>query len=424
MKKPLDHAYTFPPTLPDGEVGAFGEVLAQQSIGVSVIDATRCNAHTTSGCRHLPPAVALSETGALAADPAAHTVYFTSGTNAVSLLNTQTCSADRPAGCDQTPPAITIGDHPSAIAIDRRTHTEYVANAGAGSTGTVSVIDSDTCNATNRTGCAHVSTLDVPGGNPDDIAVNSATDTIYVATITASGPNLLSVFNGATCNATNSTGCQQTPTALQIGDSGGGQFDSALNIAVDKATNTIYATNIVDNTEPFLGNSVYVINSATCDAANTTGCGQTPATITIAPNPPIGSNPWGIAVDQKTDTIYTANIADGEWAGSVSVINGAICNGHDTTGCSRTPATVAAGFGAVHVAVDRTIDKVYVTNTEDASVSVIDGAICNATNMTGCTHTPPKIAVGDYPGPIAVDPSQGTAYVQNIEGVSVIPLNR
>ena len=55
-----------------------------------------------------------------------------------------------------------------------------------------------------------------------------------------------------------------------------------------------------------------MINGAICDAANTTGCGQTPATVTIAASPPVGSNPSGIAVDQATDTIYTANIADGE----------------------------------------------------------------------------------------------------------------
>jgi serine/threonine-protein kinase len=108
----------------------------------------------------------------------------------------------------------------------------------------------------------------------------------------------------------------------------------------------------------------------------------------------------------------------------VSIINGAICNGLDTAGCDQTPATVAAGFGAVGVAVDPASDKVCVTNTEDASVSVIDGATCNAANMTGCTDTPPKIAVGDYPGSIAVDPSLGAAYVQSIEGVSVIPLSR
>jgi hypothetical protein len=62
-----------------------------------------------------------------------------------------------------------------------------------------------------------------------------------------------------------------------------------------------------------------------------------PATITA------GFNPWDIAVDQTADTIYTANIADGEHPGTASVINGAACNGTDRTGCGQAPATVATG---------------------------------------------------------------------------------
>ena len=190
------------------------------------------------------------------------------------------------------------------------------------------------------------------------------------------------MFNAATCNATSTTGCGQAPAVLKIGDSGGARFGSALTLAVDQATNTLYATNVVTTTVPFGGDSVYVINGATCDAATTTGCGQTPATITA------GFNPWGIAVDQATDTIYTANIADGEHPGTVSVINGATCNGTDHSGCGQTPPTVAAGFGAIGVAVDPATNTVYVANIQDTSVSVINGATCNGSNTSGCGQTP------------------------------------
>ena len=385
---------------------------------VSVIDASRCNARTTSGCRHRPPAVTIPDGArALAADPAAHTTYFATGRNAVSMINTRNCDADRPAGCAQMPPKFSVGDFPSAIAVDRGTHTLYVANSGSGKTGTVSVINTRTCNATHSAGCANLPTLRVPGGNPGDVAINAATDTIYVATITSSGPNIISVFNGAACNATSTIGCRQTPAILKVADSGGGS--SALNVAVDRVTNTVYATNVVfpPNHLPFVGNSVYVINGATCDAATTTGCGKTPATVTA------GFNPWGIAVDQATNTVYTANFADGEHPGTVSVINGATCNGSNISGCGQPPTTVAAGFGAIGVAIDKTTHKVYVTNLEDTSVSVIDGATCNGSNTSGCGHTPPKLAVGDYPGSIAIDPTVATAYVNNITGVSVIPLS-
>jgi len=320
---------------------------------ISVIDASRCNAQTTAGCRQPAPAVVLA-TGAGAADPDVHTAYFTSGTSTVSMIDTASCNAGHLSGCAATWPTVTVSTGPDAVAVNRQTHTIYVANAGDGNSGTVSVINASTCNATSTAGGATPATLHVPGGHPDGITVDTATSTIYVATITSKGPNLISVFNAATCNATRTTGCGQTPAMLKAGDSAGG--NSALNLAVDQATNTVYATNVIFNTVPFGGDSVYVINGATCDAGTTTGCGQTPATITA------GFNPWGIAVDQATDTIYTANIADGEHPGTVSVINGATCNGTDSTGC-----------GQAH----------------------------------------PKVAVGNYPGAVTVDPASGTAYISN-----------
>jgi DNA-binding beta-propeller fold protein YncE len=381
---------------------------------VSVIDASRCNAQTTAGCRHPAPAVAIAGPGGSAADPAVHTTYVTSGTNTVSMIDTSGCNASHPSGCATTPATAMVGDNPSAVVVDGQTHTVYVANAGKGSSGSVSVIDAATCNATDRAGCGTPATLRVPGGKPDGIAVDAATGTIYVATITSSGPNLISVFNAATCNAAHTTGCGQTPAVLKVGHSAGG--NSALSLAVDRATNTIYATNVVTNTEPFRGDSVYVINGATCDAANSTGCGQTPAAIKA------GFNPWGIAVDQATDTIYTANIAGGEHPGTVSVINGATCNGSDHTGCGQTPAKVAAGFGAVGVTIDPATNTVYVTNNEDTSVTVINGATCNGSDTSGCGQTVPKAAVGNYPSAITVDPAAGTAYVTNGDNtVSVIP---
>ena len=389
---------------------------------VSVIDATRCNAQATSGCRHPAPAVTLPGPGGVAVDPAVHTTYVTTASNAVAMIDTRRCNAHHPAGCATPPPTAAVGASPDAIAVDRRTHTVYVANQGAGSTGTVSVLDARTCNASRSAGCSTVSTLQVPGGHPLDIAINPVTNTIYVTTITSSGPNQISVFNGATCDAANTAGCVQTPATVMFGDSGAGAGGSVAYLAVDHVTNTVYATNVVFG-HPFVGDSVFVINGATCDAANTTGCSQAPATVTLGYDPlRIAYNPYGIAVDQATDTVYTANLADGEEPGTVSVINGATCNGHDTNGCAQTPAIAPAGFGVNGIAVDRTTHEVYVTNTEDTSVSVIDGTKCKGTDTSGCSQTPAKASVGGYPGSIAIDPAVRTAYVQTLDGVSVIPL--
>jgi DNA-binding beta-propeller fold protein YncE len=394
---------------------------------VSVIDASRCNAETTSGCRPTPPSVPITA-GGITTDPAVDTLYVTTGTDAVSMVSTQTCNSQLATGCADTAPQVTVGADPAAVAVDSSTHTVYVANAGSGNAGTVSVINATTCNAADSAGCSDVSTLRVPGGNPDDITVDAPTDTVYVATITATGPNLLSVFNGATCNAATTSGCGQKPSTLALGDSGGARGNSILNIAVNQATDTIYATNIAGLNATFEGDKVYVINGATCDAANRTGCSHTPASITPGnPGQPGGLIPWGIAIDPATDTIYVAIEAGGDFAGSVAVIDGATCNGADTAGCGQKPLLVSAGFGVSEMAIDPTAHTIYTTNTEDASLSVIDGARCNRFISRGCGMVPPTVPAGSYPGfdpgTITVDAAVGTAYVKSVFGVSVIPLN-
>jgi DNA-binding beta-propeller fold protein YncE len=385
---------------------------------VSVIDASRCDAETTDGCRHPAPAFALPHPSAPVADPAEHTTYLASGEHGVAMINTRTCNAHRLAGCTLAPSRVTVAGFPHAIAIDRRTHTVYVASARSdkGTAGTVWVINARTCNASRAAGCAHLRTLLVPGGAPTDIAVNAATDTIYVAT-TLGERYGVSVFKGATCNAKSTVGCDQAPATLVTGKSSAG-LRAFLTLAVNPATNSIYAASDLSSpTGSQLGDQVYVMNGATCDAANTTGCGQTPSVVRTGPAPS------GIVADPSTNTIYTANLADGEGAGSVSVINGATCNGSNPTGCGDPVHTVAAGFGSAGIALDPTTHRLYVTNVEDTSVSVIDGATCNGSNTAGCGQTAPTVAVGSYPNGSAVDPPAGTAYVVNGDGtVSVISL--
>jgi YVTN family beta-propeller protein len=379
---------------------------------ISVIAASKCNASNTAGCRHLAPSVPLPSPGALATDSAVHTAYVTNGNNAVAMINTARCNAYRLTGCAKRPRQFTSGRYGTGVAVDPATHTVYVADYGAGSTGTVSVIDARTCNAAEQAGCRRQQTLQVPGGNPDGILVNPASDTVYVTTITRSGPNLISVFKGATCNATHRSGCSQTPAVLRLGHSAGGASD--LYIALNQQTRTLYATNVDYDTQT--ADSVYVINAAICDADDTSGCNQIPATVTV------GDDPRGLTVDPATDTIYVVNHAAGDYAASVSVINGATCNGTTTVGCNQTPATVAAGFGAIEAAIDPGTHRVYTTNLQDTSVSVINGTTCNATDTKGCNQTPAKDAAGNYPYWIALDPAAGTAYVSNINNVSVIPL--
>jgi DNA-binding beta-propeller fold protein YncE len=107
------------------------------------------------------------------------------------MIDTRVCNDGQPSGCATAPATVTVGDKPDAVDLDSQAHTVYVANAGAGSSGTVSVINAATCNATDSAGCGTLATLHVPGGHPGGIAVNAATGTLYVATRTSSGPNLM-----------------------------------------------------------------------------------------------------------------------------------------------------------------------------------------------------------------------------------------
>ena len=139
---------------------------------------------------------------------------------------------------------------------------------------------------------------------------------------------------------------------------------------------------------------------------HTTGCGDALATITA------GFNPLAIAVDQATNTVYAPLLADGEHAGNVAVIDAATCNASNTSGCGQMPSLTPAGFGPTSAAVDPRTHDVYVTNIQDTSVSVIDGTRCNGTDPSHCNQlTNPKVSVDDYPNAVAVDPQIGTAYV-------------
>jgi len=48
------------------------------------------------------------------------------------------------------------------------------------------------------------------------------------------------------------------------------------------------------------------------------------------------AHPW-------TDSIYAVVHAEGDYAASVAVINGATCNATNTSGCSQTPGEDAVG---------------------------------------------------------------------------------
>jgi DNA-binding beta-propeller fold protein YncE len=294
--------------------------------------------------------------------------------------------------------SVVLGGSPGAPASDPRTGTVYVPvqcttdfcnpNTPAH---VMDVINAATCNAADRSGCRVVAQATV-GNSPIAAAVDEQSDTVYV---TNGNDGTVSVVDGARCNATITTGCGKPLATIKVG---------ALPVAAafNPATRTVYVANLN-------GGSVSVINAAGCNAVTTSGCGQPARTV----KDPAG--PDGIDVDVATDTVYAANsgTASPQTGDTVSVIDGATCNGTNGAGCGRTPVTTTVGSGALWDAVDQASDTVYVANNNDGTVSVINGAGCNARVRSACASTWPTVTTGANVSFVAVEDPAGTVFAGN-----------
>jgi DNA-binding beta-propeller fold protein YncE len=148
---------------------------------------------------------------------------------------------------------------------------------------------------------------------------------------------------------------------------------------------------------------VSVINGASCDGTDMSGCGQPPAQVTVGPAP------WGIAVDPATNSIFVANNDGGDGPASLSVIHGATCDGANTSGCRAAPPQIpGVGSAPNGIAFDASADAVYTANYDNASVSIV-----SVRDPYASSGAPPREAVGSLPGNVAVDLSNHTAYVTN-----------
>src|SRR4051812_10898354 len=129
----------------------------------------------------------------VALNPLTHTIYVGNGTSGtVSVINGQTCNASVKRGCGQHVTAVTAGIDPIGIGVDTSTNTVYVVNIS----GTVAVVDGSKCDAANTSGCKAVPATVTVGTNPQFLAVDSKTHTVYVAN---PSDNRISVIDGRTC---------------------------------------------------------------------------------------------------------------------------------------------------------------------------------------------------------------------------------
>jgi DNA-binding beta-propeller fold protein YncE len=420
---------------------------------LSAISTGTCNGTATSGCGQRARNEQASPDqdpgynpfpSALALVPQTGSAYVVNegGANILSVVSVSGCNATATAGCRAEAPRVPA--HEYTIAADPATGTIYASNT---SLPQIDVLNAATCHAGDLAGCAPVS--EIPVGHPEANlgAVDDATHTLYAADPTA---GTVAVINTATCNAGNTAGCAQHPPAIKIGaspnapvintatqtlyvsygstadrvavvnaatcnatrTSGCGQTPAVVTVgtgtdvlAVSAATDTIYAPN---SGTSFSGDTMSVINGATCNGTRHSGCSHLAATVTV------GSGPYGVAVDGRTHTVYVVNNADGDSPGTVSVINAATCNGTDTAGCTGHFPTMATGRSPLLAVVDAGTGTVYVTDFSSAGVSILDGSRCNASVTSGCGAPLREQAAGSQPFGLAIDQQAGTVYVTDI----------
>jgi YVTN family beta-propeller protein len=241
------------------------------------------------------------------------------------------------AGAQTLINSVVVGSDPVAVAVNGATNKIFVANLESNN---LTVIDGATY---------HTNTV-TTGAAPNSVAVNPATNKIYVANSNADN---VTVIDG------NTYGTARVNVGIY-----------PVAVAVNAVTNKIYVANEYSN------------NVTVIDGANN-------QTSTIG----VSSSPVALAINPVSNKIYVAN----NGSNSVSIIDGE----------SGSVSPVNVGVYPRAIAVDQITNTIFVanygSNPNNSSLSVIDG-------ITGSVSS---VAVGSYPAAVAVNPVAGTVYVAN-----------
>jgi YVTN family beta-propeller protein len=252
--------------------------------------------------------------------------------------------------------AIATGSQPFGVGVNSMTHKVYVANFAGDS---LTVIN-------GNTGLVVRTISFVPYGEPTYVAVNPVTNRVYVPLHEG---GRLAVIDGA------------TDTLLTTLDVGGG---GAFGVAVDPLLNRVYVS-CRD------AQIVRVIDGAT----NSILWHQTAYP---------GGMPYALGIDPGLGQLYVSFAPD---PGDPNQPNQVLVYRIPASGPSLL-STVHVGNGGATggggIAANTVTHHVFVTNSQEDSVSVFDGV-----TLMLITTTP----VGDDPLCVAVDPSLSYAFVGN-----------
>lgn len=278
----------------------------------------------------------------VAFDAATDTAYFASqSAEQLTLINGTT---------DAVTGTVALGGVPEGIAVDPDTDSVYVEVDVAAAGGTeqhyLEVLD-DRTNAITAT----VALPDT--GALEGIAVDTATDTVYVAVL---NPGAVLVIDGATNSV---TGSISLPSGKE-----------AIAIAVDESTDVIWVS---------VPDDVFAISAAS---------GAITSTVSVP------ADALAIAVDPSTDTVY---VGGGTASGVITVIDGA---SGAVTGTVSVPTRVTG------LAVDPGAGVVYATSAYPPAGTDDFGA----TWVIDVTSDAVTDTIGRGGNQVALDPATGSLF--------------
>ena len=282
----------------------------------------------------------------MAVDHGLHTVFAVNrGDDTLSAINTRTCNGTVTSGCRTRPPSRQatpnqgpgFNSFPNAFALIPRTGSAYVVNVGGANI--LSVTSVRRCNAANTAGCRRpapsVPERRIPALRRPGHRHHLRRQPQQAADRRDQRRDLP----------------RQGPGRLRPGRDDPDDNPQANVGAIDEATHTLYASDPLSDTAA-------VINTAACNASHTAGCALHPPTVKI------GAFPGPPAIDTATQTLY---VPFGNSANRVAVVNAATCNATDTSGCGQAPAVVKVGQGTFNLAVNTATDTVYGPNAGSAA---------------------------------------------------------
>ena len=409
---------------------------------VTLFDVTHCHAGDVSGCAG--PVASIPETDiplGIAADFARGTLYVGNVASHVDVLDVRTCHVGRLTGCASAVVGGLSGAGPINPVLDPDRATLYVPEAGDGTTTSqvVGVHDLRHCRAGDVSGCGAPDVHMATGVSPTTAELVARTHTLYVQ----NQDGTMTVLDVTRCSGQDGSGCAQPLVDVPVGAS----FGSGI-AGID---GTLYQANDDSDT-------VSVVATRHCRAGDTSDCPVVPA-----PTLRTGLQPFWVAADPSTGTVYTTDHLDGTLealdAGGCSARSDALCRRlgpsdttderiladdathtwygeapdgslvlFDTRTCTaRHPERCAASEVRTGVhdnvdapVLDQELHTLYLQNddtgTGDHVLDVVDQSRCTISVQTGC-HTVASVPLpSGSSGVMAVDPTTGTLYLSSFDG--------